>query len=247
MNGGAPIGSRADQQLVLASSPVRRRLLDLLCDTGTPRDAHELARVVDLHVTTVRFHLDILRRVGLVDAHPQSRAGAGRPRTVYAATPAGHAPSGYQMMTGLLAAHLDDDPTARSVRAERAGVAWAASFPVPPPREGQGPDQAAVSDGAAQRVTGLFAELGFDPELTVEGTHAQVRLRACPFRAVALAHPEVICAVHRGLLRGTLSRLGAPAAAARLDPFVEPHVCLIWLPTADPAAAQAADAAEPPV
>jgi predicted ArsR family transcriptional regulator len=148
------------------------------------------------------------------------------------------------MMTGLLAAHLDDDPTARSVRAERAGVAWAASFPVP--REWEGSDQAAVSHGAAQRVTGLFAELGFDPELTVQGTHAQVRLRACPFRAAALAHPEVICAVHRGLLRGTLSQVGAPAAAARLDPFVEPHVCLIWLPTADPTAAEATDAAEAP-
>jgi predicted ArsR family transcriptional regulator len=236
VNRGAPAGSRTDQHVVLASSAVRRRLLDLLCDTGTPHDAHELARVVDLHVTTVRFHLDILRRAGLVEAASQPRAGAGRPRTVYTATPDGQAPqapSGYEMMTGLLASHLDDDPTARSVRAERAGLAWAATFPAPPAEESS--DLAAGSDRAAERVTGLFAELGFDPELTIQATQAQVRLRACPFLKAALAHPEVICSVHRGLLRGMLTRFGAPAAAARLDPFVEPHVCLISLPTAQPA------------
>jgi predicted ArsR family transcriptional regulator len=238
VNRGAPAGSRTDQHVVLASSAVRRRLLDLLCDRTTLHDAHELAQVLGLHVTTIRFHLDILRRAGLVEAHSQPRAGAGRPRTVYTATPDGQAPqapSGYEMMTGLLAAHLDDDPTARSVRAERAGLAWAATFPAPPPPARESSDLAAGSDRAAQRVTTLFAELGFDPELTIQATQAQVRLRACPFLKAALAHPEVICSVHRGLLRGTLTRLGAPVAAARLDPFVEPHVCLISLPTALPA------------
>ena len=46
------------------SVPVRARLLDLLEERG-PRDAHQLAADLQLHVTTVRFHLDVLAAAGL--------------------------------------------------------------------------------------------------------------------------------------------------------------------------------------
>ena len=82
---------------------------------------------------------------------------------------------------------------------------------------------------AAQVVTGLFAELGFDPELTVNEQGRQVWLRGCPFRDAARANPEVVCSVHLGLLRGILSRLGASSTTARLTPFVEPELCLAHL------------------
>jgi NAD-dependent dihydropyrimidine dehydrogenase PreA subunit len=41
---------------------------------------------------------------------------------------------------------------------------------------------------------------------------------------VARDHPEVVCAVHLGLLRGSLTRLDT-CAAPRLVPFVEPEPC----------------------
>jgi len=49
------------------------------------------------------------------------------------------------------------------------------------------------------------------------------------FRAAARTNPEVVCSVHLGLLRGTLSRLGAPPTAAGLVPFVQPELCLAQL------------------
>jgi predicted ArsR family transcriptional regulator len=212
----------AQMHLALASRQ-RRRLLELLRAGEAPRDAQELAAATGLHVTTVRFHLDLLRRAGLVDSHSQPRATRGRPRTVYTAV--NHAEAGgYPALTRLLAAHLADTPEARAVRAEQAGMDWAAELTA----EAGQPPQVSAQD-AARTVTGLFADLGFDPELVDDEAHCQIRLHACPFRDAARANPEVVCSVHLGLLRGTLTRLGAPPTTARLLPFVEPELCLAQL------------------
>ena len=212
----------AETHLALASRQ-RRRLLELLRAGEAPRDVQELAAATGLHVTTVRFHLDLLRRAGLVDSRSQPRGTRGRPRTVYTAVDHAEA-GGYPALTRLLAAHLADTAEARIVRAERAGMDWAAELTA----EAGQPPQVSAQD-AARTVTGLFADLGFDPELVDDEAHCQIRLHACPFRDAARAHPEVVCSVHLGLLRGTLTRLGAPPTTARLLPFVEPELCLAQL------------------
>lgn len=206
------------------SSPTRRRLLALLRADDAARDAHDLAQVVGLHLTTVRFHLEVLRRAGLLGRSSSPQAGAGRPRTVYAAVSAARADvsDGYRQLAGLLAAHLSDTAEARSVRAEQAGRDWAGHLL---PAVG---DTGLTVGEAAGRVSGLFADLGFEPELTTIGQDRQIALRACPFRAVAREHPEVVCSVHLGLLRGSLAQLGA-SATSRLMPFVEPELCLAHL------------------
>ncbi|HEY6746266.1 MAG TPA: helix-turn-helix domain-containing protein [Mycobacteriales bacterium] len=205
------------------ASPQRRRLVELLGDGEAARDAHELAAATGLHVSTVRFHLGLLVRAGLVAGRSQPRATAGRPRTVYTAISRPEQ-GGYPALARLLAAQLADTPEERSSRAEEAGLAWAAELT---------PDSdlpARVdAEHAASTVTGMFARLGFDPELAGDETDRQIRLRACPFRDAARVHPEVVCSVHLGLLRGTLARLGAPPTATRLLPFVEPEQCLAQL------------------
>lgn len=206
----------------LASRP-RRRLLELLRAGEAPRDAQELAAATGLHVTTVRFHLDLLRRVGLVDSHSQPRGTRGRPRIVYTAVDHAEA-GGYPALTRLLAAHLADTPEARAVRAEQAGMDWAAEFTA----ETDQPPQVGTHE-AARTVTRLFAELGFDPELVSDEADRHIRLHSCPFRDAARANPEVVCSIHLGLLRGTLARLGAPPTATQLLPFVEPELCLATL------------------
>ena len=37
------------------------------------------------------------------------------------------------------------------------------------------------------------------------------------------------CALHLGLMRGALARMRAPVTADRLDPFVEPSLCVARL------------------
>lgn len=221
---GTPITAQA-----ALASPPRRRLLELLRASETPLDAPGLAAATGLHVTTVRFHLDVLRQVGLVTARPEPRGTAGRPRVGYAAVTRVES-GGYPTLTRLLAGQLGDTPPARAARAEQAGVGWARELTA------AAEPSASIDLGpAAQAVTSLFAELGFDPELTgqemdgaqVDGAQGDRRiwLRACPFRAAARVNPEVVCSVHLGLLRGILDRLGAPPTASRLLPFVEPELC----------------------
>lgn len=218
---------RFDGELPRAlSAPSRRRLLALLRDSDSPRSASDLAQETGLHVTTVRFHLDVLRRAGLVDGTPQPRARIGRPQISYTAPgPSQSAAStGYPALATLLASHLADTEQERSQRAEQAGRVWACELtPGPPPAEVSSDAQ------AAQRVTGLFAELGFDPELTEERGVREIVLRSCPFRALARARPEVVCSVHLGLLRGSLTQLGAAPTTTELLPFVEPELCLVRL------------------
>jgi predicted ArsR family transcriptional regulator len=195
-----------------------------------PQDAHHLAAATGLHVTTVRFHLQILERAGLVVSRPRRRGGSGRPRTVYAATAQRSTDTGartYQDLAAVLATHLDDTTEGRSARAERAGMAWAAHVATARPSAATG--SGFTSSEAASQVTQVCSELGFDPELSADGDGWRIRLRACPFRAVAREHPEVVCSVHLGLIRGTLDRLGGPPLASRLVPFVEPELCVAHL------------------
>ena len=208
------------------ASPTRRHVLALLRDTAAPRDAQQLADAISLHVSTVRFHLRILEQAGLVSSRPDPRGGTGRPRTVYTAIPVTTregGPSPYEQIARVLAAHLDEDEDRRSTRAEEAGDSWAAQLTRSHPRaNGTGTS----IDAAVEHLTGVFADMGFDPEPASVGARRHIRLRACPFRAVAREHPDVVCAIHQGLLRGILARIGAPPVTTELLPFVEPELCI---------------------
>ncbi|GGP14880.1 helix-turn-helix domain-containing protein [Nonomuraea glycinis] len=203
----------------------RLRLLDALRAGDEPMDVRELAAACGLHVTTVRFHLDVLTDAGLVHSRPGRSGGRGRPRRLY--TPAGRPAAsgghaGYELLSALLAAHWAGDTDERARRAEEAGWAWGAGRD-----SGTGPPVVAATRAeAARQVNGVFAELGFDSELAHDGDDAQIRLHTCPFRTVAATYPEVVCSIHLGLLRRVLADMDAPPSDVTLRPFVEPHLCL---------------------
>ncbi|NMH99519.1 helix-turn-helix transcriptional regulator [Pseudonocardia acidicola] len=207
----------------------RVRLLDALRAGEHGLDARELAAACGLHVTTVRFHLDVLREAGLVRSESVRAGARGRPRVLY--TPASGRDPGdppgtdsYQMLASALAAHWTDPSPEPGQRAEQAGWAIAEKHRLAPPSTG-GPS----AEQAVAQVSGLFAELGFEPELTHDGDDLQIRLHACPFSAVAREHPDVVCTMHLGLLRGALAGLGAPVTVIDLTPFVGPHLCIAHL------------------
>ena len=69
------------------AEPSRARILAELADAG-PLDARELAERVDLHVNTVRVHVNALADAGLVESETLPPNGRGRPRVAYRATAA---------------------------------------------------------------------------------------------------------------------------------------------------------------
>jgi len=202
--------------------PSRRRLLEALRATTDPLDLAALSTASGLHPNTIRFHLDILLRAGLVQEHRQRRASRGRPRMAYTAA-ATRGDENQAMLAGVLVNHLDE--SGQHSVAEHAGRAWARRIaPDTSPR----PDDVA---GATARVVALFREMGFDPA-TAQGEDNRIDLRGCPFRALAQQHPGVVCGLHRGLLREFVAQASAGTMDAVLAPFVQPHLCVATISTA---------------
>ncbi|MFC7241994.1 helix-turn-helix transcriptional regulator [Catellatospora aurea] len=202
----------------------RRRVLEVLRQAGTPQDATALAQATGLHPNTVRFHLKVLIDAGYVVQSSVSRGGPGRPQAVYAGvTPAVEA-GGYALLAEVLAGQLDEVRGADL--AQRAGRRWLRRTGVAGVDSAAGPVGAtATLDEATARAMALFTELGFDPVRTPQDGAGRIELHACPFLDVARRHPDVVCGVHLGLLRGTVDGLSPQAFDADLHPFVRPGVC----------------------
>ncbi|TFV66926.1 UNVERIFIED_ORG: ArsR family transcriptional regulator [Bacillus sp. AZ43] len=223
----AVVADDADQQRHAALAVrSRRRLLEALRSAGRPVAVGDLATAIGLHVTTARTHLRVLEAAGLVVRAPHEPVGPGRPRFFY--TPVSDEPAGegHRQLAELLAGALDTGGDKGQRRAEEAGRRWA---------EHQVPVSSAQSwEQAAGGLDELFGRLGFAPRRAdADPGRLRIALDRCPFRDVARAHPQVVCAVHLGLLRGALSRMGMPqaAASAALQPFVTPELCLAEIAT----------------
>ena len=54
-------------------------------------------------------------------------------------------------------------------------------------------------------------------------------MRRCPFHDLAETSPDVVCAVHKGLIDGALAELGSDLAVEGLDVFVRPDLCVARL------------------
>lgn len=201
------------------ADPQRARIVEELEGATAGLDAAELARRLGLHANTVRFHLGVLTDAGLVAGTPL-RGERGRPRILYAriAEPAEPADEHRLLATILTGAVAQDDDGPS--RAEEAGRAWG-RYLAPKPH----PLARATDEDATSEVVELLAEQGFEPE----AVGAEIRMRRCPFHALAEEHPEIVCAVHRGLISGALDELGSSLEVRGLDIFVEPDLCVAHL------------------
>ena len=205
----------------------RADVLEVLRAAHDPLGVREVAQRTGLHPSTARFHLEALAEGGLAVRETEGRETPGRPRIGYRAVADG--PAGRrryrllaEMLTGMIAGTLP----APGKAAENAGREWGAYLTEQPP-----PYQRLSAEKAIGKLTALMEELGFSPQAEAGDGDGQYRLclRRCPFREVAERHQDVICSLHLGLMRGALERMRAPVTADRLDPFVEPSVCVARL------------------
>jgi predicted ArsR family transcriptional regulator len=73
----------------------------------------------------------------------------------------------------------------------------------------------------------VLDELGFAPE--GDRDNAVVRLTRCPLLDTARRFPDVVCAVHLGIVQGALEEYDADPGSAELYPFSEPGACRLHL------------------
>jgi predicted ArsR family transcriptional regulator len=197
-----------------------------LARSPLPLTTAEIADILDLHVNTVRPHLDRMRDVGLLRVDTEARGQVGRPQHRYSladdAPSLGLEPSPFPMLTRVLLqaaadGGLDGADLADAGREQgRAdGRRW---------KPGTDTLEALIVEQA---------KLGFDPEVVEDDTGATVAFAHCPFRVLAEAHPELVCNVHCGLVEGLVEELGH-TRIARFHDVIDRTPCQVELVTADP-------------
>ena len=227
-------------------SPVRRQIVDLLAERAAAPDATpdssglgaaEVGERLQLHVTTARFHLDRLVASGLVES-TFLRGRVGRPRKVYR-TPTQalrSAPDDAAVMalSRLLTETWQESEDGVPLTPEQAGRRWALQNTETGSSESL---PQARTPGAWLGKVGMTVDLlqqwGYRPDVRTQdhGRSAELVLSDCPVMALAEARPDVVCGVHRGLLKGALEAVGETDTEVGLQPFVEPRLCLARLTT----------------
>lgn len=193
----------------------RTDVLDAVRASSAPVTIAQLAASLEVHPNTVRFHLDALIGTGQIERVESGQHGPGRPpqlfRAVHRMDPGG--PTRYRMLAEILTNALaaDDNPGARALD---IGRRWGHTVAAP------------ASGSATDALVTFLDEFGFAPEQPVA---QQLRLRHCPFLELAETRSAVVCPIHLGLMQGALESWHAPVTVDRLEPFVEPDVCLAHL------------------
>jgi len=188
-----------------------------------------LSRATSLHVNTLRGHLAELEAHGRVRRHRATPVGRGRPAWLYEATvpPDTTSVVGYADLAAALADVINrhsPDPRADGIA---AGEEWG------PRAKGRESWNESGNAATRDRMIRLLADLGFAPE-SLPGENA-LRLTHCPVLDVARSHPDVVCGVHLGIIRGALQDWGIPSQEVELLPFSEPGACrLLFLARAGP-------------
>jgi predicted ArsR family transcriptional regulator len=209
------------------ADPKRRHLLRLLDDAEGPIEVGALATQVGLHPNTVRDHLDLLIRAGLVERTTEKRSSPGRPRTLYSSSPGdGRSPGaeGYRFLAEVLAGFIEQTIDNPAAGVELAGQAWGRYLVDRP-----APSVQLESTQVVEQMVTTLEELGFEPEPVTSGDQVVVKLHDCPYREIVRSHGEVVCSMHLGLLRGASEELGGAVTVDALHPLVEPSLCLVDL------------------
>lgn len=186
----------------------RQRVLEELRAAG-PLHPLDLAVRLELHVNTVHRHLEVLEGAGLVSHRPEPRRQPGRPRVVYESTDmSGTEHAGHRFLARLLASYVSANLDPEQV-GEEAGKAWGQHL------IGVTPFARTDADVAVDRALELLDELGFAPSQHHDDD--ALELGRCPYPDLAEELPQLICALHVGLVRGALTGLGAPLEIIDLE------------------------------
>jgi predicted ArsR family transcriptional regulator len=212
------------ERVALLDEPARRRLYDFVSGQEAPVGRDRAAAETGMSRGLAAFHLDRLAEAGLLEVEfrrltGKTGPGAGRPAKLYKRAerrlsvnlPASH----YDLAGDLLASALEqqrpDESAAHAVRrvAGKAGRALART-------------RGATDSDAG--LTEALAELGYEPE---ESPGGSVRLRNCPFHALAQGHTDLVCSMNEAFLKGVIEGLPDEELRARLDP--SPGYCCVTI------------------
>ena len=209
-SGGSESNNGAMELLESFASAPRRKILDLV--SRTPSTVPEIAQRVGLKPMSVRFHIQKMLKLDLIEEVKQ-RGPVGRPRYLYRATKRrfeiAFPPRNYMQLASVvlsvLMANPDHEQVARDLRkaGNRLGTDLARSL-----RNETGVDR---WDGPLLKehlVEGLLEDFGTQPEtVRYSEDSIQYRLNNAPFKELAALYPQAVCellddSMNTALIRG---------------------------------------------
>ncbi|MFE7094367.1 helix-turn-helix transcriptional regulator [Streptomyces erythrochromogenes] len=213
--------------IAVLQDPVRRRLYEYVAAQGREVGRNEAAEAAGVARTLAAHHLDRLAEAGLLESGSRrltgrSGPGAGRPAKVYTRARGERSVSlparDYRTAAELLAE-----------AAEQAGLD--AGLRAAARRRGESLRGAAAPCGGLEQAMEVLAARGYEPHLEEgearEGEDAGrggvVRMRNCPFHAVAERFPPLVCGMNLALLEGLIGADGP--VRARMD--ARPGECCV--------------------
>ena len=215
------------EAIAALQDPVRRRLYEYVVAQGREVGRNEAAEAAGVARTLAAHHLDRLAEAGLLESGSRrltgrSGPGAGRPAKVYTRARGERAVSlparDYRTAAELLAEV-----------AEQAGLD--AGLRVAARRQGESLRGSAPPCRGLEEAMEMLAARGYEPHLEdtedargASGAGARVvRMRNCPFHAVAERFPPLVCGMNLALLEGLLGTDGP--VRARMD--ARPGECCV--------------------
>jgi predicted ArsR family transcriptional regulator len=219
--GGPPGPARLDLLKTLGDN-TRYAIYLELARSPVPLSTADVADTLDLHVNTVRPHLERMRDVGLLAVSSEARGGVGRPQNRYALAPdapsLGLEPPSFPLLARLLTrlaaqAGLRDD--AVEIGREEGQVSAA-----------QHAGRSCIDALEAQQSL-----LGFDPTRAEGDESTTLAFAHCPFGELAAEHPEIVCGLHCGLVEGFVDEF-ADAVVVEFRSLVHRTPCQVELVTA---------------
>ncbi|MFD9030870.1 helix-turn-helix transcriptional regulator [Streptomyces sp. NPDC059567] len=216
--------------IAVLQDPVRRRLYEYVAAQGREVGRNEAAEAAGVARALAAHHLDKLTEAGLLESGSRrltgrSGPGAGRPAKVYTRSRAERSVSlparDYRTAAELLAE-----------AAEQAGLD--AGLCAAARSKGEALRGSAAPCGGLEEAMEMLAARGYEPHLeSVEGAEggeeaaeeaaSVVRMRNCPFHAVAERFPPLVCGMNLALLEGLLGTDGP--VRARMD--ARPGECCV--------------------
>lgn len=199
--------SAVQRQARALGDPTRYRIFRHVVESPEPVRVAALTAALGLNHNAVRQHLAKLREAGLIVEERAANSGPGRPPLEYRLAPsvAGRweTPSPYEQLARLL---MDLHRGGGSPREVGAGAGRRLDFPK-------------SSRDSLDRLVGWMARHGFEPCVEDVGSGMDIVLGCCPYEALAVTDPDVVCELHLGLAQGIAEAAGGDIEVTQLVAF----------------------------
>jgi len=207
----------------ILGDPTRRGIYLSIRESKEPSTAAVVAESFGIHPNVARHHIDRLIAEGYVEVTgpPVDRPPvAGRPPHHYRATGKeillNYPPRRYNLLSELLVRVVELlDPEDGARAAEEVGFQFGSDLAAEVGLTG-GHDTAA----ALRVVSGALQAIGFDA--AVEPSDGSLLTNHCPFGQTAEDHPEIVCRIDQGIVRGLMDAVRGNAGPVVLSPHEGP-------------------------